>query len=163
MEYEIAVDDSASTGNQAPIIWLGNYQNLYYNYDNIQIPFMVFNPASPATAIVHLKKNGQDIDGSPREISTDISKDSSWNIFEIADADIDMLNYYSISCGTTERVITFRVVQDPNRSMELVKKGDLSLCFDATGRSNAESESNRVIIKDALTKRNIPAVFSNFN
>ena len=163
LEYEIAVDDSASTGNQAPIIWLGNYQNLYYNYDNIQIPFMVFNPASPATAIVHLKKNGQDIDGSPREISTDISKDSSWNIFEIADADIDMLNYYSISCGTTERVITFRVVQDPNRSMELVKKGDLSLCFDATGRSNAESESNRVIIKDALTKRNIPAVFSNFN
>ena len=74
-----------------------------------------------------------------------------------------MLNYYSISCGTTERTITFTVSQDPNRSMELMQKDSLVLCFDATGRSNAESESNRVLISDAITKQNIPAKFTNFN
>ena len=74
-----------------------------------------------------------------------------------------MLNYYSVSCGATERTITFVVSQDPNRSMELMKKDDLILCFDATGRSNAESESNRILINDALTKSNIPAKFINFN
>jgi len=74
-----------------------------------------------------------------------------------------MLNYYSVSCGATERTITFIVSQDPNRSMELMKKDDLLLCFDATGRSNAESESNRILINDALTKDNIPARFVDFN
>ena len=162
LEFEIAVYDSNSE-NLTPIIWLGSYQNEYYNYDNIQIPFMVYNPASPASAVVHLKKNGQDIAGSPRTIETDAATARSWNIFEIADADIDMLNYYSVSCGATERTITFVVSQDPNRSMELMKKDDLILCFDATGRSNAESESNRILINDALTKNNIPAKFINFN
>ena len=162
LEFEIAVYDSSSE-NLTPIIWLGNYQNEYYNYDNIQIPFMVYNPASPASALVHLKKNGQDIAGSPRTISTDASTRRSWNIFEIADADVDMLNYYSISCGATERTITFTVSQDPNRSMELMQKDNLVLCFDATGRSNAESESNRVLISDAITRKNIPAKFTNFN
>lgn len=162
LEFEIAVYDSSSE-NLTPIIWLGNYQNEYYNYDNIQIPFMVYNPASPASALVHLKKNGQDIAGSPRTISTDASTRRSWNIFEIADADVDMLNYYSISCGATERTITFTVSQDPNRSMELMQKDNLILCFDATGRSNAESESNRILINDAITKQNIPAKFTNFN
>ena len=162
LEFEIAVYDSNSE-NLTPIIWLGNYQNEYYNYDDIQVPFMVYNPASPASALVHLKKNGQDIAGSPRTISTDAATNRSWNIFEIADADIDMLNYYSISCGATERTITFTVTQDPNRLMELMQKDNLILCFDATGRSNAESESNRVLITDARTKQNIPAKFTNFN
>lgn len=124
---------------------------------------MVYNPASPASALVHLKKNGQDISGSPRTISTEGSSSRTWNIFEIADADIDMLNYYSISCGATERTITFVVSQDPNRKMELVQSEYLNLCFDATGRSNSESESNRVLMNDYVTKANIPATFTDFN
>lgn len=162
LEFEIAVFDSASE-NQEPIIWLGSYQKEYYNYDNIQIPFMVYNPASPASAIVHLKKNGKDIAGSPRTISTEASGVRTWNIFEIADADVDMLNTYAISCGSIQRNVTFRVSQDPNRSMELVQQAQLSLCIDATGRSNSESESNRILINDYLTKENVPAKFIDFN
>ncbi len=159
----MAVYDSSSD-YLLPIIWLGNYQSDYYNYDSIQIPFMVYNPASPASATVNLKKNGQDIAGSPRTISTEGSGGNrSWNIFEIADADIDVLNYYSISCGSTERTITFTVTQDPNRTMEIVRKADLALSFDATGRSNSESESNRALISDSNTKALIPSVFTDFN
>lgn len=160
--FEIAVYDSTSEDN-TPIIWLGDYQKEYYNYDNIQIPFMVYNPATPASALVHLKKDGQDIAGSPRTISTEASGTRTWNIFEIADADVNAVNYYSISCGTTERGISFKVSQDPNRSMELVQQPLLDLCFDATGRSNAESESNRILISDYLTKENISANFIDFN
>ena len=160
--FEIAVYDATSE-SQEPIIWLGSYQKEYYNYDNIQIPFMVYNPATPASAVVHLKKDGQDIAGSPRTISTEASGTRTWNIFEIADADVGMVNYYSISCGTTERSISFRVSQDPNRSMELVQQAQLALCFDATGRSNSESESNRILINDYLSKENIPAKFIDFN
>ena len=163
LEFEVAVYDSSSD-YLLPIIWLGNYQSDYYNYDSIQIPFMVYNPASPASATVNLKKNGQDIAGSPRTISTEGSGGNrSWNIFEIADADIDVLNYYSISCGSTERTITFTVTQDPNRTMEIVRKADLALSFDATGRSNSESESNRALISDSNTKALIPSVFTDFN
>ena len=128
LEFEVAVYNSTSE-DQSPIIWLGSYANEYYNYDTIQIPFKVYNPASPATAIVHLKKDGQDIAGSPRTISTEASSYVGWNIFEIADADLNMINYYSISCGATERLISFTVSQDPNRSMELVQQELLDL-FD---------------------------------
>lgn len=75
LEFEIAVYSNSSE-DQNPIIWLGSYQSEYYNYDTIQIPFKVYNPASPASALVHLKKDGQDIAGSPRTISTEASASS---------------------------------------------------------------------------------------
>ena len=52
-------------------------------------------------------------------------------MFEITDAELDIMNYYSISCGLgdnkEERPIQFFVEQDPNRSMEIVKKDYLRL------------------------------------
>jgi hypothetical protein len=44
--YEIAV---TATGNQTPIIWLGNYQDTYFNYDTIQIPFLVHDPTNTSS------------------------------------------------------------------------------------------------------------------
>ena len=86
-----------------------------------------------------------------------------FSTFEIVDAEMNVRNYYSISCGENERMekrdIDFLVEKDPNRTMELAKKNNLKLLFDAKGRSNNETSANR---KD-WSYNNIKASFKNFN
>ena len=130
--------------SQIPIIWLGDFQDVYYNYDIIQIPFLVYNPANTAQAEVRLYKNDIEIDGSPRTIK-DFSDFTYW---QIADAELNKENYYSIACGLTPetsevREIKFRVIPDPNRDMTIVKQSNLKLNFDPAGRSNSEPATKR--------------------
>jgi hypothetical protein len=51
---------------------------------------------------------------------------------------------YAIMCGTTSKTINFECKVDPNRDMTVVSDG-LLLKFDAAGRSNNESSTNREI------------------
>lgn len=156
IEFEIGVVEQGATD---PVIWLGKYKEEYYNYDNIQIPYIVYDPSNTAEAVVNLKKNGVEIASSPRTIDTTTLK---WNYFEITDAEIDMINRYSIGCGeTVERSIIFTVVQDPTRKMEYVKQENLVLNFESKGRSNSESAVNRAtwVNKDGTVK----AEFTDFN
>ena len=161
LKYEIAVLEA---GNIKPIIWLGDYQDTYYNYDIIQIPFLVYNPANTSSAEVRLKKNDIEIDGSPRTI-TDFSDYTYW---QIADADLNRENYYSIECGkttatTVSREVKFKVVPDPNRDMTVVKKNSLKLNFDPIGRSNSEPEAKRASWSYGEGDNKINAIFENFN
>lgn len=142
LEFETAVK---TAGNTKPIIWLGQYQKQYYNYDDIKIPYLVYDPESLETTTVYLWKNGLPTASPERQVPASSYK--KWNEFEIVDADLDVVNYYSVSCGTGDREerrdITFTVVKDPVRKMEIVKQDYLQLLFDAKGRSNAESSANR--------------------
>ena len=159
LDFEVCVADP---DGEDPIIWLGEYQSEYYNYDTIQIPFLIYDPmTTTGYSTVSFKKNGNVI--SERSVANASASTKSWQIFEIADADVDMVNYYSIQTGSTERTFSFTVSQDPNRSMELVQQNQLILNFEAAGRSNDESDTNKVIIKDAITKQPISASFNNFN
>ena len=164
IQYEIPIVDDSSSNNK-PIIWLGDYKNSYYNYDIIRIPFLVYDPADTSQAIVHLYKNRIELQSSPRTIK-DLTGFSYW---EIADADLDQLNYYQISCGEdderkVEREITFTVSQDPNRTMEVVKQNNLKLNFDPAGRSNDENASSRQNWSYIDENGNeIKAKFENFN
>lgn len=156
IEFEIGIVEQGATD---PVIWLGSYKEEYYNYDNIQIPYIVYDPSNTAEAVVNLKKNGVEIASSPRTIDTTTLK---WNYFEITDAEIDMINRYSIGCGeTVERSIIFTVVQDPTRKMEYVKQENLVLSFESKGRSNSESAVNRAtwVSEDETVK----AEFTDFN
>ncbi len=64
---------------------------------------------------MHFKKDGRELDNSPQEI-TDSSR---FSYFEIADAELDVLNRYSISCGEDNRITTreieISVQKDPTR------------------------------------------------
>lgn len=164
--FEIAVYDGSS---QKPIIWLGDYKELYYNYDVIQIPFYAFDPAT-STPKVYFKKNNVELDNSPQEIKNS----GSYSYFEIANAEMDILNRYTISCGEGEnetiRSIEFTVLQDPNRTDFGVQKKEFltyELNTVGSGRSNNESLSKRQTLSYEYEingeKRNINAVFSNFN
>jgi len=75
----------------------------------------VYDRNNPNAATVHFKKNNKELDNSPQVI-TDNTK---FSYFEIADAELDVLNRYSITCGEddneTVREIELTVIQDPNR------------------------------------------------
>ena len=159
IEMEIAVIDPSST---LPVIWLGDYQKEYYQYDSVKIPFRVFDPEATLSTTVTLFKDSTKM--GTREI-TDTSKFSIW---EIINADLNMQNYYSITCGIDDnlvrREITFTLIEDPNRANMKTETANLRYVFDASGRSNSESEANRV--KCSYTANNgtsIDAKLENFN
>lgn len=162
LQYEIAVIENSPSAK--PVIWLGDYRDVYYTYDTIQIPFLVWDPASTSAVKVHLYKNKIEQDSSPREIN-DFTQFSYW---EIADADFDQLNSYQISCGETEdhfveREIQFNIEVDPNRTDFKIIESDLKLNFNATGRSNSEPAGKRENWNYTLDNTKKQASFNNFN
>lgn len=158
LTFEMAINDGAS---DKPIIWLGGYQSEYYNYDDIKIPFLVYDPENTDLTTVRLYKNGVEMAGSPRDEKG--SNHTKFSTFEIVDAEMGIRNYYSISCGEnerrTERQIEFLVSQDPKRNMTLVKQERLKLLFDAKGRTNSESS----VVRSSWSYGDIKATFDNFN
>ena len=78
-----------------------------------------------------------------------------------------MRNYYSISCGKdeleTRREISFIVSEDPTRSQMKISTAGLRYQFDASGRSNGESATNRSSYVYGEGASAIAAKFENFN
>ena len=142
LSFEIA---RVVTGETDPIIWLGEYQSVYNNYDKIQIPYLVYNPNS-SKSTVRYYKSGVELNNSPSTIEYNSSV-NSFELFEITDAtvseekDISTLNDYQISCEGVTREIEFNVLQ--TGKMTLANKATLRLNFDAAGRSNKESTVTR--------------------
>ena len=171
LQYEIAIVKEGDS-NQPPIIWLGDYKNSYYNYETIQIPYMVYNPTNTSMAEIHLYKNEigdeNELEGSPVTIK-DFTKFSYW---QIADAELNKDNQYALGCYYTkdgkqaivERTINFKVVKDPKRPMEIMKQNNLKLNFDPIGRSNSEPSEKRATWSYINEEGNkIYAKFDNFN
>ena len=155
IEVEIAVVDRA---NPKPIIWLGNYKNEYKTYDDIQIPFKVYNNGSTAATVYFLKNNQQ-------FSSRNITIGSAFEIFEIADAMENATNYYAIACGEQDnritRDITFTVVEDKEHVMVNPQLSSLKLSFDAKGRSNDETAAQRSNWVDPYCEKE--GIFEGFN
>ena len=138
LEFEIAVD----AGGTDPIIWLGDYKSQYYSYDSIKIPFSVHNPVQN-TSTVRFFKGIAELDNSPRTVAN-----KTYNqILEITNATVDATSIYYIRVDGSEvyRELEIEVVTDPNRDMSLVYPENLIINFDAAGRSNDESATNREI------------------
>lgn len=161
--YEIAVKEP---GNLMPIIWLGEFQDTYYNYDVIQIPFLVYDPGRPSETYVRFLKNDEPIDDEERKVN-DFSQ---FNYWQIADADLERQNFYAIECGQTEEYtairndIIFTVLPDPTRlDFHLSKESSLEINFDPFGRSNNESAAKRQLWSYGDEDNKVYANFDNFN
>lgn len=161
IRFEIGVWDGVTN---KPIIWLdtAKIKDTYYNYDTIQIPFRVFDPLNKESTLVYFKRNNINMDNSPQRVD-DMTK---FSIFEIANAEIGVINHYTISCGEgdneTIRKVEIRVEEDPNRKdFGIQKKQFLDYMLDTvgSGRSNAESAAHR----ETLVYNGIAAKFNNFN
>lgn len=159
--FEIAVVN----GKETPIVWLGNYQDIYYTYDSIQIPYLAYDPTSPSSASIYLYKNYAQYD-DVREVTSR----TKFQIWEISDADNEATNYYQIASGNTndkrkasQREIEFEVLQDP-RDLTVAAQNYLRLNFDPKGRSNSESAVNREKWSyQTKTGEIINATFDKFN
>jgi hypothetical protein len=162
LKFEIAVKDPTV---DLPIIWLGEYKPTYYAYDDIQIPFMVYDPSSASSVDVEFFNAGTSI--GTRTI-TDFSK---FDILEIVDATMEYTNSYSIATGggtrKQTRSIEFTVIPDPIRTMSPVKPTYLMLNFEAKGRSNNDPLSKRLTWTNTITSpaemTGVTATLENFN
>lgn len=158
IEMEIGVVDSNS--NQ-PIIWLGDYQSEYYQYDSIKIPFRVYDPAATLSTTVTLYKDSTKIG------TRTITDTENFTIWEIVDADLNFQNYYTIACGQDEnevrREVTFMVSEDPNRAGMKIADAGLRYSFNASGRSNSESPASRSKCTYRTETTTIDAQLENFN
>lgn len=155
IEVEIAVVDR---NNSKPVIWFGTYKSEYKTYDDIQIPFKIYNGGS-TDATVYFYKNNQKV--SERNIKIG----SQFEIYEIADAMENATNYYAVGCGEQEnevrRDIVFTVVEDKEHVMINPQVASLKLSFDAKGRSNDESAVQRVKWVDPYCEKE--GIFEGFN
>ena len=139
LKYEFA---ALENNNKKPIIWLGAYKEEYATYDDIQIPYFVWDYNS--NTVINLYKKG--IQYAEREVAIETEY-----IWEIVDADELQINKYQISCGDktnpdlyTEREVVFEMVVDETRKgMTIAKQESLKLDFSAKGRSNTEPKATR--------------------
>jgi hypothetical protein len=140
-----------------PLIWLGDYETEYYEYDTILIPYRVYDPDASQYVEVHLSKNGTEIEGSPRNIESTLTE---WSYWEISNLEVNDASYYTIRIGKdekeTKRNLTFTILEDP-RHMQVIPTPTAS--FDSRGRSNTESKIKRETLVVAGEK----ATFTNFN
>lgn len=159
LSYEVAIKE---TNDTTPIIWCNGYKSSYYDYEIIQIPFQVYDPMK-STAEVILYKNNKEI-GTRQITRNEINP--SFEIWEIVDADVDSTNSYAIACGEDERYdrydISFEVTETDK--LKLAFPEALVLKFDATGRSNNESATNREIWSNPIDKySSYKGSFTDFN
>jgi len=77
---EIGVVDPSSS---MPIIWLGDYNAEYYQYDSIKIPFRVYDPNATLGTTVTLFKDSTKIG------TRTITDSENFSIWEIVDADLN--------------------------------------------------------------------------
>ena len=140
LEFEFAY---VEPGNTTPIIWLGDFNDIYYSYDKIQIPYLAYDPNTPTSAPVTFYKGSSLLESKGTNIDWS-SGSVAFHLFEITDVTIDAQNLYTIMCGVTAKNIVFECKTDPNRDMNVISDG-LLLKFDASGRSNNESSANREI------------------
>lgn len=158
IEMEIAVVDPNS---DLPIIWLGKYNEEYYQYDSIKIPFRVYDPNATLGATITLFKDGVK---TGTRIITD---NDNFSIWEIVDADLNYQNYYTIACGSEEnevrKEISFLVSEDPNRTGMKITEAGLRYVFNASGRSNSEAAASRIKCAYRNGDTVIDAQLENFN
>ena len=164
IQFEIAIKDGIS---ETPIIWLGDYQDKYYSYDSIVIPYAIYNPVASSTDITFKKDNIQ-LGSIHKNIANTVSSFYKW---EITETTINQMNYYQICCGDegsnnyVQREISFKVEVDPDRIVEPVT--GYTLYFNPKGRSNDETAVERAKWSQTINKgteiQEINATFENFN
>ena len=163
LKFEIACKDGYSSN---PIIWTGNYKDTYFNYEKIQIPYMVYNPKADSSTVRFYKDGVDELANSPKTVTYSAENTKKFETFEIVDATENAKNYYTITSGEAPpKEISFTVTQDETRAMKLAAEDNLILKFNSAGRSNNESDVTRgtwSYQKDASTAKYV-GTFENFN
>lgn len=150
----------AEEGNEAPIIWVGKYDEVIVNYETSYIEFMAYDPiaaqnSQPATVILY-KEN---VEVGQMEVEYSGSGFVKWDIstlYEVGE------NNYAIACRTAMVNITNTVTTEGSRDLGLADEAAIMLNYSAAGRMNTEILSQRQVFADKKTGKNA-AVLKGFN
>lgn len=144
-----------------PLIWFGDMQSTYYEFDNPLVPIKVYDPSVQAGDVeIYLFIDGADaLDGS---FYTAKNSDTNFTYWTLTNLQAGQNTTYQVRIGHDENetwatVPDFTVLADP-RNMGIASTG-LQVNIDSRGRSNSESAKKR----SSLTVGDANAVFNNFN
>ena len=160
--FEIAWE--GTQGEEAPIIWINDYDETVINYENSYVHYMVFDPVAyrnnlPASVILY--KDGVMLNELSLTYST--AGWAEWDISSVYTAEEGQTitsNLFSIACRGTKEDFRVNVSTIGSRELGLVKTSSLISNFTSSGRSNLELKAKRSIWSD--TKGNV-ATLSGFN
>lgn len=143
-----------------PLIWFGDMDSVYYEFDNPLVPIKVYDPNQTGDVEIYLFIDGADaLDGS---YYTAKNSDTDFTYWTLTDLEAGQNTVYQVRIGqddyeTWETVPEFTVLEDP-RNMGIATSG-LQVNIDSRGRSNSESSKKRTTL--AVGDSN--ATFNNFN
>ena len=132
--YQIAFLDE---GNEAPLVWYGSIPEKIINHDKLNLPYMVYDPASPDRTTVRRYMNGKEI----ASLDNIAYSDKNWLTWNVANYQVGN-NEFTIKCGTTSSSVNVLVEEDENRDLDILTS-DLYLNLVSSGRSNSENETQR--------------------
>lgn len=143
-----------------PLIWFGDMQSSYYEFDNPIVPIKVYDPNNTGEIAIYLFIDGTDaLDGSFYTARNDDTTFTYWTLTNLV---AGQNTTYQVRIGqddteTWATVPDFTVLKDP-RNMGIATTG-LRVNVDSRGRSNSESAKKRSV----LTVGDETAVFKDFN
>lgn len=140
------------------LIWVGELEQEYEEYDTIVIPYRVYVPGAVGENKVSYYKNGANYNEGEYTLVSNNSP--SWTIWRISNLEADANDVYSISVGDTAenqvvRDFHFTILKDKRQMGEV---SDAVESISAKGRSNNSSLKNKLTLKNG---KNV--IFNNFN
>ena len=146
-------------GENIPVIWIGDVQNLVIQYENAVIPYMVYNSEAELngekTDVVYYR-NGV-------KVGTDSVKynGSGWIYWDVTSLYQLGENRFTITNGIASKEVVINVTDEGSKDLSLKNQSSLVLNLDSGGRSSYEIKSNRATWES--TKGSYSAIFENFN
>lgn len=141
----------ATAGEDAPIIWVGNYDSNVVNYENSYIKYMIYDPIQESynlPATVYLYKDNQKI--MELQASYSASEWLTWDItntYEVGD------QVFSIACRNTIVDVPVHVTTEGSRDLGLAETAYLMVNMSAAGRSNAEIKATRGVWQNTIAEQ----------
>lgn len=148
-------------GNLSPIIVSNYYSAEEKNYSIINIPYMVYDPASTTdSAEVFFYINGEEVSTGSQIIPYSSTTYANW---EINQYNAEEVNTFTLACGTTQKVFEVMIVRDSTRNLDPIAENCL-LYLTSFGRSNSESSMTRAVWKNGIgDKLDSGTTFTGFN
>ena len=142
-----------------PLIWFGDMQDTYYEYDTPIVPIRAYDPNAGTNMNIYLYIDSANVSGDDGRVVDKTS--TAYEYWELTDLKAGQTTVYQVVVGSgnaqaMERVPSFEVLED-QRHMGIASGAIVN--FDARGRSNSESVKKRSV----LEIRDSKAVFSDFN
>ena len=145
-----------------PLIWFGDMESTYYEFDNPQVPIKVYDPNQEGQEVkIYLFIDGANALDNGAYYSAK-NTDTDFTYWTLTNLKAGQTTIYQIRIGADETetwatVPEFTVLEDP-RNMG-VSTSALVANIDSRGRSNSESAKKR----STLTVGNSNAIFEDFN